>query len=52
MKQKYFKPQIITEELIKADVLCASDVIDDRLENRTVEDVWDTLASFDFIDLL
>ena len=51
MKQKYFEPQFIVEELEKQDVLCASNE-EIRLENRTVEDVWDTLSTFDFIDLL
>ncbi|MCR5652509.1 MAG: hypothetical protein K6F88_01780 [Ruminococcus sp.] len=50
MKNLYKIPEIIVEELMKQDVLCASKEYD-RLENRTVEDVWDTLEGFASIDL-
>lgn len=51
MKNLYKTPAIIVEELEKQDVLCASNEVE-RLENRTLEDAWDTLSSFSFIDTL
>ena len=48
MKSFYKPPEITVEELKKADVLCASDEI--RLDNHTVDNVWDALSSLSFIE--